>query len=135
MSELPLSAFDLRNDVKQLVDKAKELTKKYKEGLFCKTPYSDMGYIKSGVQLDKMQVEALNNLSRLISIGLLLDYDNVNIQQQRGLIYEYGMGRENWGQPTKIKPSGEGSTCIKLWSGTSEYQEQFEAKSETLING
>jgi hypothetical protein len=69
-------------------------------------------------------------IARLNAISLIGKYEYLDMQQQRGVTTEYGMTHTNWGQPTNIKPSGQESAQIRLWSGMSHYTNSVNEMSE-----
>ena len=83
---------------------------------------------RNGIDTDKLSEEEkklLKSQNYLHALNLVGQYDNMGISESRGLTAFH----ETPVDPVKeLKPSGEESCCIKLWSGTPEYREEFETK-------
>jgi hypothetical protein len=75
------------------------------------------------------ETKLLKNIEYLVALGLISEFENIEEHQARGLTAVYDSAT---GPIKELKSSGEESACLKLWSGTDEYKEQFETKCEII---
>lgn len=125
-----------QDDLKELYEKIEFLVKIYSEK--CSKMFKE----RRQLDIDNLPEEELSVLKifeYLCALNMIGEYENILTKEQRGMSYGFKNDRRfdfiantNIQGPVDIKPSGEESAEIHLWSGTSQYQEQFEQKHHTV---
>jgi hypothetical protein len=114
----------LDDEVLQLWSQIESLCKKYDDK--CSVIFKNTTDFHN---LSEVQLKFVKNLEYLGALSSLGDYENILSSQTRELIAEH---KTLVDPPTNLKPSGKESCCIKLWSGTPEYQDKYETQHEVI---
>jgi hypothetical protein len=113
----------LRQDVSDLCSRIVSLTDKYDKE--CTELFKN----KKDTSISEDEKTALNSYKYLHALEMIGDYENMEISSVRGLTAYH----KTLSEPTvELKPSGEESACIRLWSITPEYVEKFETKHQVI---
>ena len=124
------------DDLKELYEKIEMLVKVYSEK--CSKMFKE----RRQLDIDNLPEEELivfKIYNYLCGLSIMSDYENIDFKSQRGLSMGFRNDRRlefiatsRIQRPVNIKPSGEESAEIHLWSGTQLYQEEFENKHYTV---
>ena len=124
------------DDVKDLYEKIEMLLKVYSEKC------SQMFKERRQLDIDNLPEEELivfKIYNYLCGLSMIGDFENIDFKSQRGMSLGFRNDRRlefiatsRIQRPVDMKPSGEESAEIHLWSGTLQYQEKFEQKHHTV---
>lgn len=116
---------EYENLLKELCEKARSEYQRLSKLFF------DVGKPDFGTPINEEQAKQFSVLSKLAAIALIEEYDQISVSQQRGFETTYRMTFDSWGQPSEIKPSGQKSASIRLWSGMKAFTENVQKMSCT----
>jgi hypothetical protein len=109
---------EIEKDVHELCKRARKLAEKYRtDPVFIKY-YSKRN---RGHKMTAKENKFFINYTKLFAISMIDEYEKINVQQSRELMRVNAIGIDSL-----LQLSGKESACIKLYTGTKEYQESWE---------
>jgi hypothetical protein len=112
----------LYEEIAELHDSIEDLLEKYNKKVVDK-------FISRIDNFSDEEQKLLKNLNYLGLLSMIGDYEYSHVESIRELTALHNSITE---PATKLEPSGKESACIKLWSGSKEYQEEYATEHKVV---